>query len=173
MAAGDRDTDVPTVAGLDVPSFHLFARLSGLVPLVGIASGRCFAGNDALSGCCDVVIATRDSNIGMGGPAMIEGGGLGVFRPEEIGPLPVQVANGVVDVAVVIDTLADTGSVLELRPEFGVGIVTALVRVAGRALGLFANNPMHLGGAIDADAADKAALPAAVRRAWAGRGVAV
>ncbi|HEV2784534.1 MAG TPA: carboxyl transferase domain-containing protein [Actinophytocola sp.] len=199
------DTDVPTVAGLDVPSFHLFARLSGLVPLVGVVSGRCFAGNAALLGCCDVVIATGDATIGMGGPAMIEGGGLGVYAPEEIGPLSVQVPNGVVDVAVadeaeavrvarrylsyfqgpasdwscsdqralraavpesrvraydvrtVIDTLADTDSVLELRSEFGVGIVTALVRVDGRPLGLIANNPMHLGGAIDADAADKAA----------------
>jgi acetyl-CoA carboxylase carboxyltransferase component len=199
------DTDVPTVAGLDVPSFHLFAQLSGLVPLVGVTSGRCFAGNAALLGCCDVVIATRNATIGMGGPAMIEGGGLGVYEPDEIGPLAVQVPNGVVDLAVadeaeaaavarrylgyfqgdaaewtaadqaglravvpenrvraydvrtVIELLADTGSVLELRPEFGVGIVTALVRIAGRPLGLIANNPMHLGGAIDADAADKAA----------------
>jgi acetyl-CoA carboxylase carboxyltransferase component len=199
------DTDLPTVAGLDVPSFHLFARLSGQVPLVGIASGRCFAGNAALLGCCDVVIATAGATIGMGGPAMIEGGGLGVYAPEEVGPLSVQVPNGVVDIAVadeaeavavarrylsyfhgpvaewsagdqtplrdvvpenrvrsydvrvVIDLLADTGSVLEVRPAFGIGIVTALVRVAGRPLGLIANNPLHLGGAIDADAADKAA----------------
>ncbi|MFL6145165.1 MAG: carboxyl transferase domain-containing protein [Labedaea sp.] len=200
------DTDVPTVAGLGVPSFHLFARLSGLVPLVGVASGRCFAGNAALLGCCDVVIATRNATIGMGGPAMIEGGGLGVYEPDEIGPLSVQVPNGVVDLAVadeveaaevarrylgyfqgdaaewaaadqaalraavpenrvraydvraaVLEILADTGSVLELRPEFGAGIVTALVRIAGRPLGVIANNPMHLGGAIDADAADKAA----------------
>lgn len=199
------DTDLPTVAGLDVPSFHLFARLSGLVPLVGVVSGRCFAGNAALLGCCDVVIATADATIGMGGPAMIEGGGLGVYRPEEVGPLSVQVPNGVVDIAVadeaeavalarrylsyfqgpsaswecadqrtlrasvpenrvraydvraVIDTVSDTGSVLELRPSFGVGILTALVRVEGRPLGLIANNPLHLGGAIDTDAADKAA----------------
>lgn len=199
------DTDHPTVAGLDVPSFHLFARLSGLVPLVGIASGRCFAGNAALLGCCDVVIACADATIGMGGPAMIEGGGLGVVTPEEVGPLSVQVPNGVVDIAVadeaeavrvarrylsyfqgpldswtcadqralraavpenrvraydvrsVITALADTDSVLELRPEFGVGIVTALVRIEGRPLGLIANNPMHLGGAIDTPAADKAA----------------
>ncbi len=74
--------------------------LSGLVPLVGIASGRCFAGNAALLGCCDVVIATADANIGMGGPAMIEGGGLGVYRPEEVGPIEDQIANGVVDIAV-------------------------------------------------------------------------
>jgi acetyl-CoA carboxylase carboxyltransferase component len=199
------DTDVPTVAGLDVPSFHLFAQLSGLVPLVGVAAGRCFAGNAALLGCCDVVIATRNATIGMGGPAMIEGGGLGVYGPDEVGPLSVQVPNGVVDLAVadeveavevarrylgyfqgdaagwaaadqaalrvavpesrvraydvraVLEILADTGSLLELRPEFGAGIVTALVRIAGRPLGLIANNPLHLGGAIDADAADKAA----------------
>ena len=199
------DTDIPTVSGLHVPTFHLFARLSGLVPLVGIASGRCFAGNAALLGCCDVVIATRDASIGMGGPAMIEGGGLGVHAPELVGPIDVQAPNGVVDVVVadeteaatvarqylsyfqrpvdawdcadqrrlrqlvpenrvrsydvraVIDTVADTGSVLELRRAFGAGVVTALIRVAGRPLGLIANNPAHLGGAIDAEAADKTA----------------
>src|SRR5690606_29330374 len=94
------DTDGTGVAGLDCLAFNYFARLSGLVPLVGITNGYCFAGNAALLGCCDVVIATEGSNIGMGGPAMVEGGGLGVFAPEEIGPLPVQVANGVVDIAV-------------------------------------------------------------------------
>jgi acetyl-CoA carboxylase carboxyltransferase component len=199
------DTDAPTVSGLDTRAFELFAKLSGSVPLVGIASGRCFAGNAAILGCCDVVIATSDSNIGMGGPAMIEGGGLGVFGPDEIGPMSVQVANGVVDVAVadeaaavatarrylgyfrgVADTwscgdqtelrdvvpenrvrsydirgalhlLADEGSVLELREGFGAGMVTALARVEGRPLGMLANDPTHLGGAIDADAADKAA----------------
>jgi acetyl-CoA carboxylase carboxyltransferase component len=199
------DTDTSMISGLDCLAFHLFARLSGQVPLIGIAAGRCFAGNAALLGCCDVVIATADANIGMGGPAMIEGGGLGVFAPEEIGPQPVQVRNGVVDLAVadeaeavavarrylayfqgraqewtaaepqrlrtlipadrrraydvrtVIETLADTASVLELRRGFGTGIVTALVRIEGRPLGLIANNPAHLGGAIDRDAADKAA----------------
>src|SRR5205823_3720116 len=94
------DTDGSGVAGLDVMAFNLFAKLSGLVPLVGMNSGRCFAGNAALLGCCDVVIATASSNIGMGGPAMIEGGGLGVFSPDEIGPMSVQVPNGVVDIAV-------------------------------------------------------------------------
>src|SRR5271167_3133428 len=74
------DVDMPIVAGLDCRAFHLFAHLSGLVPLIGIASGYCFAGNAALLGCCDVVIATEDSSIGMGGPAMIEGGGLGVHE---------------------------------------------------------------------------------------------
>src|SRR3954451_16797983 len=94
------DVDWPHVAGLDCRAFHLFARLSGLVPLVGIASGYCFAGNAALLGCCDVVIATEDSSIGMGGPAMIEGGGLGAFAPEEVGPIAVQEAAGVVDLRV-------------------------------------------------------------------------
>ncbi|MFG2792482.1 carboxyl transferase domain-containing protein [Streptomyces sp. NPDC048419] len=199
------DTDTTSVAGLDVTTFQRMGRLSGLVPLVGIASGRCFAGNAALLGCCDVVIATPDATIGMGGPAMIEGGGLGVYRPEEVGPLSVQVPNGVVDIAVADEAeavrvarrylsyfqgtqgsweapdrrllrhvvpenrrraydmrtavagLADTGSVLELRSGFGVGVLTCLVRVEGRPLGLLANNPAHLGGAIDRDAADKAA----------------
>ena len=199
------DTDGSGVSGLDCLAFKLFADLSGLVPLVAINSGRCFAGNAAILGCCDVVIATANSNIGMGGPAMIEGGGLGVYPPEEIGPMSVQVPNGVVDIAVadeveavaaakkylsfftgpvdewdcadqrelrhvipenrlrgydirrVVEGLADTGSVLELRPDFGVGMVTAFVRVEGRPLGLIANNPSHLAGAIDADGADKAA----------------
>ena len=94
------DTDAPGVSGLDTLAFHLWGRLSGLVPRVGIANGRCFAGNAAILGSSDVVIATRGSNIGMGGPAMIEGGGLGVFAPEDVGPVDVQVANGVVDVLV-------------------------------------------------------------------------
>jgi acetyl-CoA carboxylase carboxyltransferase component len=199
------DTDGIGVSGLDCLAFNLFARLSGLVPLVGITSGRCFAGNAALLGCCDVVIATEGSNIGMGGPAMVEGGGLGVFPPEAIGPMDVQVPNGVVDVAVAdeaeavdvarrylsyfagpvadwrapdpeaarevipenrltvydvhaaVEAIADVGSVLELRAAFGLGMVTALVRVEGRPMGVVANNPMHLAGAIDADGADKAA----------------
>jgi acetyl-CoA carboxylase carboxyltransferase component len=199
------DTDALGIAGLDVPTFQAFARLSGLVPLVGVNAGFCFAGNAALLGCCDVVIATTGSNIGMGGPAMVEGGGLGVFRPEEIGPMAVQSPNGVVDVAVadeaeavavakrylgyfqgpradwtcadqrrlrtlvpenrlrvydvrrVVETLADAGSGLELRRPFGPGMVTALARIEGRPLGVVANNPTHLAGAIDADGADKAA----------------
>ena len=94
------DTDGIGVSGLDCLAFLWFAELSGTVPLVGINAGYCFAGNAALLGCCDVVIATEDSNIGMGGPAMIEGGGLGVFAPTEIGPIDVQRANGVVDIVV-------------------------------------------------------------------------
>jgi len=199
------DTDGAGVTGLDTEAFALFARLSGLVPMVGVVGGRCFAGNAALLGCCDVVIATADTNLGMGGPAMIEGGGLGVFPPEAIGPMSVQVPNGVVDVAVaddaeavavakaylsyfqgplstwecadqralrdcvpedrrrvydvhrVIEVLADTGSVLELRPQYGLAMVTALARLEGRPVGIVANNPMHLAGAIDGPAANKAA----------------
>jgi len=94
------DVDVQSVAGLNTMAFHIFGRLSGVSPLVGINSGRCFAGNAALLGCCDVVIATKNSTIGMGGPAMIEGGNLGVFAPEEVGPMSVQVPNGTVDIAV-------------------------------------------------------------------------
>ncbi len=198
------DTDHAIVAGLDCRAFQYFAELSGKVPLVGLNSGRCFAGNAALLGCCDVVIATKASNIGMGGPAMIEGGGLGVFAPEEIGPSASQYRNGVIDVLVdddveavaaakkylsyfqgalpswtcadqrllrsaipenrlrvydvrhVIETLADTDSVLELTGGFGAGMVTTLARVEGRSVGIIANNPMHLGGAIDGEAADKA-----------------
>ena len=215
-------------------TFSRFATLSGLVPMVGVVSGYCFAGNASLLGCCDVIIATRNANIGMGGPAMIEGGGLGVFRPEEIGPVEVQTANGVIDVLVddeaeatavakkylsyfqgplgsgpagpdsarlgptadsdggsgsnsgagtgweahdqrllrraipenrlrtydmrsLIHDLADVDSVLELKPDFGHGIVTALIRIEGRPVGVVANNPNHLGGAIDSDGSDKGA----------------
>jgi len=199
------DTDSTAVAGLHLTSFASYARLSGQVPVVGIAAGRCFAGNAALLGCSDVVIATRGSNIGMGGPAMVEGGGLGVFRPEDIGPSEVQFRNGVIDVLVddearavaaarqylsyfqgrvgewsapdpqalrhvlpenrvrsydmrdVLHGVADEGSLLELRAGFGLGVFTALARIEGRPVGLLASNPAHLGGAIDADAADKAA----------------
>ena len=199
------DTDYAVITGLDTTAFASFGRLSGLVPLVGIASGRCFAGNAALLGCCDVIIATRDASIGMGGPAMIEGGGLGSYRPEEVGPLSVQVPNGVVDVVAdddadavrlarrylsyfqgstadwqcadqrllrssipeerrqvydiraLVTTMADVDSVMELRSGFARGMVTALVRVEGRPIGVVANDPAHLGGAIDSEGADKAA----------------
>ncbi|MCX5043847.1 ATP-grasp domain-containing protein [Aldersonia sp. NBC_00410] len=199
------DTDIPPGASLDVPTFRAMAALQGRVPTVAIVSGRCFAGNAALAGVCDVLIATRDANIGMGGPAMISGGGLGEYRPEEIGPIDVQRSNGVVhvvasdeahavalakqylsyfqgsrtnwdapdprlarhvvpenrlrayDVRRAIEAIADVGSVLELRRDYGVGIVTALVRVAGAPFGMVANSSHHLGGAIDAEAADKMA----------------
>ncbi|MEO7021310.1 MAG: carboxyl transferase domain-containing protein [Ktedonobacteraceae bacterium] len=199
------DTDGIGVAGLDTMTFIDFAKLSGSVPLVGIVSGRCFAGNAALLGCCDVIIATENTTLGMGGPAMIEGGGLGVFSPEDVGPVSMQAPNGVIDIVVadeaeavqvakrylsymqgittpwtcadqrllrqlipenrlrvydirkVIEALADQGSVLELRRQFGLGMITAFIRIEGRPFGVIANNPMHLGGAIDAPAADKAA----------------
>jgi acetyl-CoA carboxylase carboxyltransferase component len=103
---GDVDAIGVMVAGLDLSTFGSFARLSGRVPMVGVVSGHCFAGNAALLGCCDVIIATKNSNIGMGGPVMIEGGGLGVFQPEEVGPMDVQTQNGVVDMEVADDTEA-------------------------------------------------------------------
>jgi acetyl-CoA carboxylase carboxyltransferase component len=103
---GDVDADGVMVAGLDLATFAMFAKLSGKVPVVGIVSGRCFAGNAVLLGCCDVIIAGRNSNIGMAGPVMIEGGGLGTFKPEDIGPMDVQTNNGVVDIAVVDDAEA-------------------------------------------------------------------
>ena len=199
------DVDFPFISGLYQPSFAALAELSGEVPLLGIVSGRCFAGNAAFLGVCDVIIADKNSNIGMAGPAMIEGGGLGIYKPEDIGPANVQFANGVIDVLVeneaeavtvakhylsmfqgrakdwsapnplelrhvvpenrlrvydsrkVIEGIADVGSVLMLRSGFGLGMHTALARVEGQPVGIIANNPQHLGGAIDADAADKAA----------------
>jgi len=191
-------------AGLDIPTFRTLAKLSGLVPLIGITSGYCFAGNAIVLGCCDVIIATANARIGVGGPAMIEGGGLGVFHPDEVGPMSIQVPNGVVDVAVrdeaeavqvakkylsyfqgsvgkwdaadqrllrhiipenrlrvydpreIIETMADIGSFLELRKHFGLGMVTALVRIEGQPIGVVANNPTYLSGAIDSPGADKA-----------------
>ncbi|WP_027575727.1 carboxyl transferase domain-containing protein [Bradyrhizobium sp. WSM1743] len=199
------DTDRLGMTGLDGPSFVQFARLSGLVPVVGVVSGYCFAGNAAMLGCCDVIIATKNASIGMGGPAMIEGGGLGVYHPAEVGPVSFQAPNGVIDILVedeeeatrvaqnylsyfqgavteweaadqrllrraipenrlrvydirsVIDLVADKNSVLELRRDYGAGMITALIRIEGKPFGLIANNPRHLGGAIDADAGDKAA----------------
>ena len=199
------DTGKEGGVGLDTYTFTQFSKLSGRVSMVGVNSGRCFAGNTALLACCDVIIATENSTIAMGGPAMIEGGGLGVYTPEEVGPMSFQVPNGVVDILVkdeeeavatakqylsyfqgpvedwtapdqramrhiipenrvrmydmrdVIYTLADEGSVLEIRPEFGIGIYTAFVRIEGRPMGLIANNPHHLAGAIDSDGADKGA----------------
>ena len=199
------DTDTTAVAGLDVPTFRSFAQLSGLVPKIAIVAGRCFAGNAAIAGLSEIIIATRDSNLGMGGPAMIEGGGLGVFKPEHIGPSAHQWANGVIDiladdeahatrlakqalsyfqgsladwaapdqrrlrgaipenrlrvydVRALITGLVDEGTFLELRGGFAAGMVTGLIRIEGRPMGLIANDPRHLGGAIDCDGADKAA----------------
>ncbi len=190
---------------VDSYTFTQLCELSGLVPLVGVNSGRCFAGNTVMLASCDVIIAAENSTIGLGGPAMIEGGGLGIYTPEEVGPMSFQVPNGVVDILVkddeaaietakkylsyfqgavrqwsapdqrplrsivpedrgalydmrtVIETLADEDSILEIREAFGVGIITAFMRIEGEPLGLIANNPQHLSGAIDSDAADKAA----------------
>lgn len=199
------DTDFPGASELDTATFRLLGRLSGQVPLVGIVNGLCFAGNAVLLGECDVIIATRASNIGIGGPSMIEGAGLGVVTAREIGPYVVHVDNGVIDISVddeveatevarkylsyfqgpvdewdctdqrklrhilpenrrriyeireVLSTLADIDSVLELRPEFGRTMVTALARIAGRPVGVIANDPRYLSGAIDSDGADKCA----------------
>lgn len=197
------DTDTSGVAGLDCLAFTYFAQLSGLVPVIGITTGRCFAGNAVLLGCCDIIIATEDSNIGVGGPAMIEGGGLGVFTPDEVGPMNVQVPNGVVDISVkdeeeavevakkylsyfqgpiknwkepdsrklrfavpenrlryydmrdIIDGIADIDSVLEIRKDWAPGIITSFIRIEGKPVGVIANNPGHLSGAIDSPGADK------------------
>ena len=194
----------PRVA-FDTHTFTTFSKLSGLVPLVSIINGRTFAGNTALVAACDVIIATEGSTVGMGGPAMIEGGGLGIYTPEEVGPMSVQVPNGVVDILVrdedeavdvakkylsyfqgtvtnwsapeqrrlrhvvpenrlrlydmrdILRTLADEDSVLEIRRAFGVGVITAFIRIEGRPMGVIANNPHHLAGAIDSDGADKGA----------------
>ena len=194
-----------TEGGGYVRGFELWARMSAVAPMIGITSGRCFAGNASVLGCCDVIIATKGSNIGMGGPAMIEGGGLGIFKPEEIGPVAVQEPNGVIDILAedeaeavrtakkyvgyfqgnlsewtcsdqrllrqvipenrvrvydirqLIETLADTQSFLELRPKFGTSMIAALIRIEGRPMGIIANNPKVLGGAIDSDGSDKAA----------------
>lgn len=202
---GDVDFDAITVGGLDIMTWVAFSRLSGKVPRVAVVSGYCFAGNAAIAGCADVIIATENVSLGMGGPVMIEGGGLGTYYPKEVGPAKMQTTNGVIDVLVkdeaeavkaarqyvsyfqgrmkqwscinqldlhelmpedrrfgydvlkIVQTLADRDSVMELRPDFARNMVTALVRIEGRPMGLIANSNRHLGGAIDSDASDKAA----------------
>ena len=192
----------PRVAA-DTHTFTQYSKLSGLVPLIAIVNGRTFAGNTALVAASDVIIATEGSTLAMGGPAMIEGGGLGIYTPEEVGPMSFQVPNGVVDILVkdeaaavqtarkylsyfqgavaaweaadqralrhvvpenrlrlydmreIIRTIADKDSVLEIREKFGIGVITAFIRVEGRPMGVIANNPHHLAGAIDSDGADK------------------
>ena len=198
------DKKGPGVA-FDTHTFTQFSKLSGLVPLVSVINGRTFAGNTALVACCDVIIATQRTTVAMGGPAMIEGGGLGIYTPEEVGPMSFQVPNGVVDILAkdeeeavevakkylsyfqgsldtweapdqrrlrhivpenrlrlydmreIVHTIADVGSVLQIREKFGIGVITAFIRVEGRPMGVIANNPHHLAGAIDSDAADKGA----------------
>ena len=94
------DTDYPTVSSLEVRAFKLWAALSGVVPRIAVVKGRCFAGNAVIAGCSDLIVATEDTSIGMGGPAMIAGGGLGDVDPDAVGPISVQAPNGVVDVVV-------------------------------------------------------------------------
>ena len=204
---GGRPGDDRTGPGVafDTRTFTKFSQLSGWIPLIGVTNGRCFAGNTALLACCDVIIATEGSTIAMGGPAMVESGGLGVYTPEELGPMSFQVPNGVVDILVkdeeeavetakkylsyfqgpideweandqrklrhivpenrmrlydmreIIDTIADKDSVLEIREKFGIGVITAFIRVEGKPMGVIANNPHHIAGAIDSDGADKGA----------------
>jgi acetyl-CoA carboxylase carboxyltransferase component len=200
------DTDVATqIAGLHIHSFRTWAALSGRVPRIAVNNGYCFAGNAALFGCADFCIATRKSWIGMAGPAMIEGGGMGVYEPTAIGPIDVQEKNGVVDIVAedeahatvlarqllsyfqgdvgtwesapqealrnalpedrrwgypvrrIIETLADTGSFLELQRIYGRGIITGFLRMEGRPIALIASDCQQLGGAVDAVCAEKAA----------------
>jgi acetyl-CoA carboxylase carboxyltransferase component len=94
------DTDYPVVSALDTRAFALWARLSGLVPRIAVVAGRCFAGNAVIAGCSDLIVATENASLGMGGPAMIEGGGLGRVDPDDVGPAAMQAANGVVDLLV-------------------------------------------------------------------------
>ncbi|HCL73018.1 MAG TPA: hypothetical protein DIC58_09295 [Gammaproteobacteria bacterium] len=194
-----------SVGGLGTRTWRQLGKCSGLVPIIGVNAGFCFAGNVVLLGACDVIIATKDSSLGIGGPALIEGGGLGAYAPEEVGPVGIQEPNGVIDILVedeieatvaarkylsyfqgptkgwqtsdqrklrhmvpenrravynvrkVIETIADTDSMLELRPKFGLGMITALIRIEGRSVGVIANNSNSpTGGAIDSPAADKA-----------------
>ncbi len=198
------DTDYPVVSALDVRSFALWARLSGVVPRVAIAAGRCFAGNAVLAGSSDILIATRNATLGVAGPAMIAGAGLGDYTPEEIGPVSMMASNGVIDVLVedeeeavavtrrllrllrggqpweapdqaglrsalpererspydvrpIIETLADSGSVVFLRAGFAPELVTALGSIEGRAVGFVANQTLHMAGSLTSAAGDKAA----------------
>ena len=200
------DTDVKIqIAGLDVPTFASWASLSGQVPMIAVNNGYCFAGNAALFGCADIRIATKTSWIGMAGPAMIEGGGLGSFAPIEIGPMDVQAKNGVVDLVAddeahatalaqqclgyfqggsetwqcadqvelrdmmpadrryvydvrsVITQIVDSDSFLELSHAYGCAVITGFARIEGRAVGVIANDCRYLGGAVNAEAAEKTA----------------
>lgn len=199
------DTDYPVVSSLDTRAFALWAKLSGLVPRIAVVKGRCFAGNAVIAGASDLIVATGDASLGMGGPAMIAGGGLGDVPPDDVGPMSMQEPNGNVDVVVadeaeavavtkrligyfqgsveqwtardqtalrtavperarraydvapVIETLVDEGSVTFLRPRFAREMVTALARIQGRPVGVIANDTRFTAGAITAAASDKAA----------------
>jgi len=207
----DSDAALIMAGWLNVTSFRHFAAYKG--PKIGIVAGYCFAGNAALFGVCDLRIATKNSWIGMGGPAMIEGGGLGTVAPKDIGPSDIQVETGLIDILTgdeaeaiaaakqlltlskdapppedeirpelrsmvpvnrtraydmrhAIDGIVDAGSFQELRRGFGVGMITGFARLHGRAIGIAANNPLHLGGAIDASAGDKGARFLQLCDAW-------
>jgi methylmalonyl-CoA carboxyltransferase 12S subunit len=198
------DTDYTVVSALETRAFALWAGLSGVVPRIAVVAGRCFAGNAVIAGCSDLIVGTDDLSLGMGGPAMIAGGGLGTVEPDQVGPAAMQIENGVIDVAVadeseavaaakrllsyfqgevpgeapdqerlreviperrrraydvhrVVEALADRGSTTVLRERFAPEMVTALARIEGRPLGVIANNPMRLAGAITSAGADKAA----------------
>ncbi|MEE2915012.1 MAG: carboxyl transferase domain-containing protein [Pseudomonadota bacterium] len=190
--------------GIDASIFSEFARLSALVPLVGINTGHCYAGNATLLGCCDTIIATKNSTLGMNSPDVVAASGLGDYNYEELGAMTHHSENGNVDIVVeddveavhvaqqylsyfqgavadweendqrrmrhiipenrvrtydmrdIITTLADKDSVLEIRKDYGIGTITSLIRVEGKPLGIVANNPAHLAGAIDRDGADNA-----------------
>ncbi len=191
--------------GMDASVFTDFARLSGLVPLVGVNTGNSFAGNATLLACCDVIIATESSTIGVSAPAVVEASGMGTHSFQEIGSASRQAVNGNVDIVVkddaaaiaaaqkylgyfqgatepgeapdqrrmrhiipenrvrtydmkeIIRTLADEDSMLEIREDFGIGVITAFIRVEGWPLGVVANNSAHLAGAVDTPGADKGA----------------
>lgn len=191
--------------GLNIDTGIFYARLSGLVPRIAVNHGRCFAGNAVMFGASDITIATRNSSIGMGGPAMIEVAGMGTVSPDDVGPIDIMSANGVVDVVVedeieaaqvarqamsyfqgplsqwrcadqrllrhaipdqrmrgydprrMIETIADEGSFLELRRQFGRGMITAFVRIEGRPFGLICNDCAYQSGVIDNEGSDKAA----------------
>lgn len=197
------DTDFVGVGGLDVMTFYLYGRLQTIKPRIAIVSGYCFAGNAALVGSSDIIIIDESTSMGMGGPAMIEGGGLGVHDPMEVGPAALHHALGIADVLTaderesievakkcisyfqgnawvhesgdqsslrsaipsnrkrtyelkpIIETIADIGSFQELKDGFAPNVVTGLIRIGGKPMGLIANNNQEMGGAIDAKAAQK------------------
>ncbi|HEX3678830.1 MAG TPA: carboxyl transferase domain-containing protein, partial [Galbitalea sp.] len=200
------ETDFTGRTRLDEPNIQALARLRGLVPLIAIVNGRTFAASAMLAACCHLIIATRGSNLGMGGPAMVFAGGLGEPTPEQIGPADVHARIGTVDMLVateaeaaerarqlvgyfmvrqapvgqvadqsllrtvvprdrkrsynvrrVIEILADQDTFVELKASYGRAIVTGFARIGGHAVGICANNPLNVGGAIDTEAAQKSA----------------